>query len=385
MLINPKGSPLYIFWHYATFFDEMLCVDEQIVPTKTRRTTLRQYNPKKPKKWGFKIFMLCGQSGIVHNIEFNFGKDHNREEPSTLSASCAVVARLASIVPDHGNFKLFYDNWFSSLELLEELSKRSIFTLSTIRFQRIPSLSFPSDTEMRKTLGRGGHIEKQADFGESAVISAVKWFDNKGVHLMSNFVGAEPTTKVQRYDRKTKTFLEIDCPQIVRTYNKFMGGIDSFDAYIALYRIKIKTTTKFHKRIFFHILDMFIVNAWLLYRRDCSDLGVPKREWRCLWDFKAEVAEYLSRGGSLKRQRFSEVSHGYLIKIKRGKAAPLPAESIRRDGLDHLVRRSSTRGMCKYPGCGSKVYTICHKCSNEDNEIHLCASQNDCFYTFHIN
>ena len=49
----------------------------------------------------------------------------------------------------------------------------------------------------------GNVRKKQAEIRGSGVISAVKGFDNDGVHSMSNFVGAEPTTKVQRYDRKT--------------------------------------------------------------------------------------------------------------------------------------------------------------------------------------
>ena len=31
-------------------------VDEQIIPAKTAYSGIRQYNPKKPKKWGFKTF-----------------------------------------------------------------------------------------------------------------------------------------------------------------------------------------------------------------------------------------------------------------------------------------------------------------------------------------
>ncbi|KAK1904797.1 PiggyBac transposable element-derived protein 3 [Dissostichus eleginoides] len=37
--------------------DERLCVDEQIVPFKGR-SGLKQYNPRKPKRWGYKIYVL---------------------------------------------------------------------------------------------------------------------------------------------------------------------------------------------------------------------------------------------------------------------------------------------------------------------------------------
>ncbi|KAJ8928076.1 hypothetical protein NQ314_019390 [Rhamnusium bicolor] len=39
--------------------EEHLTIDDQIVPTKTR-SSMKQYNPKKPHKWGFKVFVLSG-------------------------------------------------------------------------------------------------------------------------------------------------------------------------------------------------------------------------------------------------------------------------------------------------------------------------------------
>ena len=37
---------------------EKLCIDEQILPTKTRKSSLKQYLPKKPKKMGFQNFRV---------------------------------------------------------------------------------------------------------------------------------------------------------------------------------------------------------------------------------------------------------------------------------------------------------------------------------------
>jgi len=52
---------------------QILCIDEQIVPFKGR-SSLKQYVPKKPHKWGYKIFMLCDTHGMVHNFEIYTGK-----------------------------------------------------------------------------------------------------------------------------------------------------------------------------------------------------------------------------------------------------------------------------------------------------------------------
>ena len=39
--------------------------DEQIIPAKTSHSGIRQYNPKKPVKWGFKNFVRSGSSGMM--------------------------------------------------------------------------------------------------------------------------------------------------------------------------------------------------------------------------------------------------------------------------------------------------------------------------------
>ena len=48
--------------------EKELCVDEQIIPFKGR-STLKQYNPKKPHKWGYKVFVLSGLSGFSYDFE----------------------------------------------------------------------------------------------------------------------------------------------------------------------------------------------------------------------------------------------------------------------------------------------------------------------------
>lgn len=49
-----------------------MAVDEQIIPTKAR-SSLKQYNPKKPHKWGYKVFVLSGVSGFSYNFDFYSG------------------------------------------------------------------------------------------------------------------------------------------------------------------------------------------------------------------------------------------------------------------------------------------------------------------------
>jgi len=45
-----------------------------------------------------------------------------------------------------------------------------------------------------------------------------------------------------------------------------MGGVDLMDSMIGRYRI-IMRSKKWHMKSFYHMVDMTIVNAWLLYKK----------------------------------------------------------------------------------------------------------------------
>lgn len=53
-----------------------ICVVEQIVPFKGK-ISIKQYMKGKPNPWGFKIFLLCGESGIVYNMILYQGTSTN--------------------------------------------------------------------------------------------------------------------------------------------------------------------------------------------------------------------------------------------------------------------------------------------------------------------
>src|SRR5678815_231147 len=75
--------------------------------------------------------------------------------------------------------------------------------------------------------------------------------------------------------------MEIERPFAVQEYNKYMGGIDLPDMLIEPYRIK-----------FNYLLDLCLVNAWLLYRR-VHESKESRKNFMPFADFKIEVAEGL--------------------------------------------------------------------------------------------
>ena len=110
---------------------------------------LHQYNPQKPNKWGYKFFLLCGKSGIVHKLEMYLGKASQTGADSELGKSGAVVARMMQNMPKNINHKVIFDNWFASPKLALKLAADGFFCLGTLRLSRAPGLLLASDKTLK--------------------------------------------------------------------------------------------------------------------------------------------------------------------------------------------------------------------------------------------
>ena len=209
---------------------------------KTKFSSIRQYNPKTPKKWGFKNLVRAESSGIMYDFFIYEGKPmtnngHDNTDYDHLQKSAQVVAKLCQNLPSHKNYKLFFDNWFSTLELMLYLKNKGILAVGTIRLNHLGGCSVSSNKDLQKA-GRGS-----SDYctDNNSGIRVVKWVDNNVAQLISNFAGIEPMASIERWCKKEKKRKDIPCPQIVKHYNKSIGGVDLADMLTALYRIPCKT------------------------------------------------------------------------------------------------------------------------------------------------
>uniref|UniRef100_A0A0K0EC24 DDE_Tnp_1_7 domain-containing protein n=1 Tax=Strongyloides stercoralis TaxID=6248 RepID=A0A0K0EC24_STRER len=315
--------------------EETLCVDEQMIPFKGKHS-IKQYMKKKPRKWGFKAFVLCDSNGITHNWELYTGASLSSTELPNVGVSGNIVLRLCSIVPKNLNYKVYFDNWFNNIPLQVELEKTGLNYLGTIRPNRLKGCQFSSDKDMRRK-GRGT-MEEYYTIVDDIRIIATKWFDNKPVHLLSSFVGIKPVTTIKRYDRQQNKKIDVDFPESIKFYNRFMGGVDLADSLISLYRTEIRSK-KWYLKIFFHILDLSVVNGWLLYRRDCNYFKIEAKNQYNLLDFKSELANTLCQKGlrcNIRvRPRSTEIEHGLSEKRKRGPTVSVPPKEVRLDQTSH--------------------------------------------------
>ena len=169
-------------------------------------------------------------------------------------------------------------------------------------------------------------------------VNYVQWYDNKVVNIVSTFASSEPLGSILCYDSKRQTKIEVSCPNIIQLYNKSMGGVDLADCLIALYRINIRSK-KYYQWLIFHMIDMSIVNAWLLYRRSADHLQLPKKQVMSLALFKLRLAIALMKSGKScvrsKRGRPSSTPEPPTKRKAIGCIQVLPEPSVRYDEMGH--------------------------------------------------
>lgn len=148
---------------------------------------------------------------------------------------------------------------------------------------------------------------------------------------------------------------------------------------------------------FFHMVDMYLVNAWLLWRRINQDTS-----YMPLHDFKLAVSEHMRKSGKalITKKRGRPPSHfgtptssrgGTPISIpdspvssKKPRKAParhqdFPLDSVRSDGISHYpVWKKNARQLCQ--NCSKfRSFTLCEKCN-----VFLCYNdKRNCYKEFH--
>ncbi|KAJ8927369.1 hypothetical protein NQ314_020144 [Rhamnusium bicolor] len=132
-------------------------------------------------------------------------------------------------------------------------------------------------------------------------ISSVVWKDNKIITLISSFTGEIPLSHVKCFDKKENKSIDIPCPKLVKEYNRHMGGVDLIDGLIGRYKIRMRTK-KWYLRLFYHLVDVTIINCWLLYRKIRKD---RKETYLPLAQFRAELAYCLCNQGTVSTSKRS--------------------------------------------------------------------------------
>ena len=131
-------------------------------------------------------------------------------------------------LPQHVEDKDFFDNWFTTLNQMTYLKKEGLLAIGTIRSNGLQECPLLSNKDLQKSAR--GASDYCVDTNSGIII--VKWLDNNVVQLTSNYVSLEPMDQIERLDKAVGEKKNVDYLEIVKAYNKNMGGVDLAEVLI---------------------------------------------------------------------------------------------------------------------------------------------------------
>lgn len=113
---------------------------------------------------------MCGKSGYPYDFILYQGANTelNKTELSNFGHGAAAVLHLSNRITDPGHC-LYFDNYFSSLNLMEILSQKQIYAAGTARINRFNNPNFSSDKLMQR-MGRGSSEESFSTDGKIVIL-----------------------------------------------------------------------------------------------------------------------------------------------------------------------------------------------------------------------
>ncbi|KAJ0407209.1 hypothetical protein ATCC90586_004521 [Pythium insidiosum] len=249
--------------------------DEGMVGSRHRMNPMRVYMKGKPTKWGTKFYMTCcAETAYCARVEICC-----RGDDSDNTITRAVIRNVSKTLQGLPVKRLIVtDNYYSSITLSRELLKRGYYHVGTYRTNRLgwpaKGFSYNFNTRPKKT-PRGTY--RIAVNKTTPELVAVSWCDSRSVQVIATGCSSKPTTIRRR--EKNGNFSDVVCPQLIVDYQKGMGGVDQHDQ-LRLHRYSIQKSLrmqKYYKSVFLGIVDMAIVNGYIVHRfeRQAQGKSVP--------------------------------------------------------------------------------------------------------------
>jgi len=237
------------------------------------------------------------------------GKDSTAVGPLServVTKMVIVVERNSSLNAHH----IYFDNFFTSYNLLSALRDRGMCATGTIRENRTAGAHTVLMTSKDMKKKERGYYDSACD----GRICIAKWMDNSTVCIASNSLSHEPTHVVRQYVKPNPN-LSVVQPHIIHQYNIGMGGVDVMDRLLSSYRPMLRGK-KWWWPLFLNVISLSVVAAWKVYHNlhgaDMDHLSFRRDTVMCLMKIDSPEATNASGGHRVDLPndvRFDGVGH----------------------------------------------------------------------------
>ena len=351
-----------------------LSIDEMMIKFYGR-SVVRQYIKSKPTKYGIKLWALCcACCGYSLTQKMYLGSS------AGAVSGRDVVLQLTEPYYDRGHV-IFCDNFFSHLDLAAYLKSRKTGLVGTSSINSLPAdLKYLVDRMHPLTWAfKWFNYEAKIKFQNNSTtqhleaneaVSLVVWMDkkyrskDKKVVFITNCVPSIPTNSSQFQEKNIRDqFFKfsrqpIPSPPVLKAYNNRMGGVDLHDKLVGLHQIPLSSMRGYVK-VFFHLLDSAVVNAWILFKTTRQAKGMwncaERRRYNLAW-FKECVV--LSLCGTFTTRKMESA-----VKISN---PTFQIQSVQTATSHQIMPKSQISGMVSSSGrcvkCSASKRTACVVC-----------------------
>ena len=336
VLDHMKGA--FSQWYYPK---KSLSIDEAMI-FFNGRLSFKQYIPSKPTKWGIKCWEICDSSnGYCLDFDVYTGTTHSN--PSRFGVGYDVISSL-SMQYLHKKHSIYFDRFFTSVDVLEYLLRNGTYGCGTCRSNRKGLPKRLKNLKMRR-----GEIKCFQKYDTNLLLTLFK--DKKLVHMLST--------------NTSHSILQSGKPAVVDDFNKNMGGVDLNDQLCMYYKAG-RPSHKWWRYVFWFVINVAITNAWILFKE--SGRGDKYSHVK----FRMELAERLKGDFNARKKN-----------VNKHQSPPKLAEFrvndhnlIHTEGRSRVCRVCSKRGIKTNRGYKKETSYECDKC-----KIGLCRGR--CFFLHH--
>lgn len=240
--------------------DREISIDESVVKFKGK-TSFLTYNPKKPTKWGIRIYGLSdARTGYIYAMLPYYGSVSTEclirpDLPVSSRIVLQLYHKLLTANPEAKGYHIFTDRYFTGIPLAQELLKLNCYLTGTISTNRkyVPSMI------KKPALTKSNTVAAY----RSGDILLLAWKDKRIITILSSY-DTSATTTIERRVKQGST-INISKPNVITNYNMNKGGIDKADQLASSYCF-MRKSCKWWRKIFFWGLEVCTINSYILYK-----------------------------------------------------------------------------------------------------------------------